>query len=189
MTPDEVKLDIIRARHASVTIQWPAHEDRGWLLNYIAGLQLKCADLKADYLRRHKDAVDRYEQIERLQAQLPEGMKDCTIQFIQCPKGHGRLTATNWVQRGCDVCRLEGLLRIAYSSGYGDGSRAPHQANREDEVVAQLRLSTPEADTSEFGKMRDLVRRVMPFMVNAAESQHGSIAEWVRDARHALQGA
>ncbi len=40
-------------------------------------------------------------------AKLPEGMKHCTILFKQCAKGHGWLTATNWVQHDCAQCALE----------------------------------------------------------------------------------
>lgn len=56
---------------------------------------------------------------DALAAQLPEGMKHCTIQFIECPVGHGRLTATNWVQHGCDTCRiraLEAAARMAHEA-------------------------------------------------------------------------
>ena len=42
-------------------------------------------------------------------AQLPDGMKDCTIIFKECDKGHGWLTATNWVQHGCSTCERERL--------------------------------------------------------------------------------
>ncbi len=48
-------------------------------------------------------------EIERLQGQLPEGMKHCTIQFKECEKGHGRLTATNWIDHGCPHCAIERL--------------------------------------------------------------------------------
>lgn len=40
-------------------------------------------------------------------SQLPPGMEDCTIQFKECPRGHGRLTAANWTDNGCYVCALE----------------------------------------------------------------------------------
>ena len=43
---------------------------------------------------------------ERLRSQLPEGMKDCTILFKECELGHGRLTATNWIDHGCPHCKL-----------------------------------------------------------------------------------
>ncbi|RLC85429.1 MAG: hypothetical protein DRJ03_11635 [Chloroflexi bacterium] len=39
--------------------------------------------------------------------QLPTGMEECTILFIECEKGHGRLTATNWIDHGCSTCQLE----------------------------------------------------------------------------------
>jgi len=48
-------------------------------------------------------------EIYRLRDQLPEGMKHCTIQFKECEKGHGRLTATNWVQHGCLQCEIDRL--------------------------------------------------------------------------------
>jgi hypothetical protein len=49
------------------------------------------------------------ERIAELEAQLPEGMKGCTIVFKQCDKGHGTLTATNWVQHECATCKIEEL--------------------------------------------------------------------------------
>lgn len=54
-------------------------------------------------------AGDAVERAERLEAQLPEDMKECTIQFKECEKGHGWLTATNWVQHGCPTCRVQEL--------------------------------------------------------------------------------
>ncbi len=52
------------------------------------------------------------QEIERLRGQLPEGMQDCTIQFKECEQGHGRLTATNWVQHDCPWCSIA-ILRAA----------------------------------------------------------------------------
>lgn len=51
------------------------------------------------------------EAFDAAKAQLPDGMKECTILFYECPKGHGRLTATNWVQHDCQQCRVEALER------------------------------------------------------------------------------
>jgi hypothetical protein len=47
--------------------------------------------------------------IESLQAHLPDGMEDCTIIFKECEKGHGWLTAANWVQHDCAQCKIESL--------------------------------------------------------------------------------
>lgn len=51
-------------------------------------------------------------ELAETQARLPERMKHCTIQFIECPKGHGRLTATNWIDGGCLVCRLAAVVAL-----------------------------------------------------------------------------
>ena len=46
---------------------------------------------------------------EALEAQLPQSMQDCTILFKQCERGHGWLTAANWLQHPCGTCRIEAL--------------------------------------------------------------------------------
>lgn len=43
-------------------------------------------------------------KIRDLEAQLPDEMQGCTVLFKECEKGHGRLTATNWVQHECLAC-------------------------------------------------------------------------------------
>lgn len=48
-------------------------------------------------------------RVTKLEAQLPTGMSTCTILFRECEKGHGRLTATNWVDHGCDTCERDKL--------------------------------------------------------------------------------
>jgi hypothetical protein len=44
-----------------------------------------------------------------LEKQLPEGMEGCKIVLKECPKGHGSLTATNWVQHDCSQCKIDEL--------------------------------------------------------------------------------
>ena len=46
-------------------------------------------------------------RVEELEGQLPEGMKHCTIIFEECEVGHGRLTAKNWTDNGCIMCRVQ----------------------------------------------------------------------------------
>jgi hypothetical protein len=43
---------------------------------------------------------------------LPAEMKECTILFKECEKGHGRLTATNWVDHGCPWCLIAAIREI-----------------------------------------------------------------------------
>ncbi len=49
------------------------------------------------------------DEIERLRAKLPTEMQECIILFKECERGHGRLTATNWVDHGCPHCEIERL--------------------------------------------------------------------------------
>lgn len=51
--------------------------------------------------------AEREAECERLKRQLPDGMKHCTIVFRECDKGHGWLTATNWIDHPCPTCRSE----------------------------------------------------------------------------------
>lgn len=46
-----------------------------------------------------------------MSGRVPPGMEDCTILFKECKKGHGWLTAENWVQHGCLHCRIKELER------------------------------------------------------------------------------
>jgi hypothetical protein len=41
---------------------------------------------------------------EKVLRQLPAEMQHCTILFKECENGHGRLTATNWIDHGCPTC-------------------------------------------------------------------------------------
>lgn len=58
-----------------------------------------------------KQLADAQAAVEALQAQLPAEMQECTILFKECEKGHGRLTATNWIDHGCQTCAMEALQR------------------------------------------------------------------------------
>lgn len=58
------------------------------------------------------DEVERLQaRVAELESQLPEEMKHCTIQFRECEKGHGWLTASNWVQHECATCERDELRR------------------------------------------------------------------------------
>jgi len=61
------------------------------------------------YYVSRETLTETVEQMEAMQAQLPEDMKHCTILFRECEQGHGWLTATNWVQHGCPTCQIQRL--------------------------------------------------------------------------------
>jgi hypothetical protein len=81
----------------------------------------------------------------KLRDQLPDGMKHCTIKFIECPVGHGRLTATNWVQHECFICEINALREVLreyikkfpVSPFYWEGER-PNHFDLEDRARALL---------------------------------------------------
>ena len=54
-------------------------------------------------------ANKRYAEIERLKAQLPESMQECTIVFEKCEVGHGHLRGTNWIKHDCQQCKIDQL--------------------------------------------------------------------------------
>lgn len=75
---------------------------------------------------RNSGVAELLAEVERLRAQLPPTMQHCTIRFIECPKGHGRLTAANWEQHGCHWCEVERLRAVlARIASWEEGPAAP----------------------------------------------------------------
>ena len=64
-------------------------------------------------------------------SQLPTGMEHCTIEFISCPVGHGRLTASNWLPSDCKSCEIERLRKAiqVYLDGNW-GTRLPRKTDK-----------------------------------------------------------
>ena len=58
-------------------------------------------------------AKDLHAERDQLAARLPAEMPGCTIRFVECSVGHGRLTADNWVDSGCLVCERDQLAARA----------------------------------------------------------------------------
>lgn len=76
-----------------------------------AALIFAFRDMKRDILVLADEAERLQARVAELESQLPEGMKHCTIQFRECEKGHGWLTASNWVQHECATCERDELRR------------------------------------------------------------------------------
>ena len=64
-----------------------------------------------------KDVAELCTEVDALRARLPGGMKHCTIEYVECATGHGRLTATNWIDNGCPQCALDELRNFIRSEG------------------------------------------------------------------------
>lgn len=100
------------------------------------------------------------------QQQLPEGMRHCTIRFIECEVGHGRLTATNWVDHGCPWCKVGakdheleiernrlaacGVAALGYFTGCADQYKS---ASLHD--VLQLRRETERLRAAQTGLVQE----------------------------------
>ena len=80
------------------------------------------------------------ERIVELEAQLPKEMKDCTIVFKECAKGHGTLTATNWVQHECATCKIE-ELQNAFEDAVTRAEKAENSIAELEANVKTLRKS------------------------------------------------
>ncbi|MBF0260261.1 MAG: hypothetical protein HQL97_00315 [Magnetococcales bacterium] len=98
------------ALHRAIVSEFDSHNDQ------VAELQRQLAEARA--ARRHAQSVssELVKEKRELEAQLaqrfdqlPEGMEECTILFKECEKGHGRLTATNWLDHGCQTCAIASI--------------------------------------------------------------------------------
>lgn len=96
------------------------------------------------------DALDAMEQ------QLPEGMKHCTIVFKECEKGHGWLTATNWVQHGCPTCERH-ALRAKLDAA--EACIADLEAER-DAAIATMEMATRTTEEIRRATVEAIVRRL-----------------------------
>lgn len=119
------------------------------------------------------------QEIERLRGQLPEGMQDCTIQFKECEQGHGRLTATNWVQHDCPWCSIA-ILRAAKCEEIEalkkDHATALIQAEQ-DGFNRGLRhgrgeLATLRARLAKAEAARDAADKELRILLDACEASH-----------------
>lgn len=72
----------------------------------VAALRAERQERESTVLDYAKECADLRAEVERLRAQLPIQMPNCSILFKECPVGHGWLTATNWVDSGCIACQL-----------------------------------------------------------------------------------
>jgi septal ring factor EnvC (AmiA/AmiB activator) len=113
------------------------------------------AEYKADILDELKAANEENEHLrdwlvrlraerDALLAQLPDEMKHCTIRFIECEKGHGRLTADNWIDHGCKKCQLDALeaeqdeLRAAVEAAEADAERLAGRLRECKQAIATM---------------------------------------------------
>jgi len=160
----EVKLDAVEYMNALCT--WnnpPKWSDRwskkvAWACEIIVERDERIAELTAEN--------------KRLSSQLPEGMQDCTIVFLECDKGHGRLTATNWIDCGCQTCEIDEL----------------EADNAMSEKMMNAALDTVKELTAENERLRDALEELLDAW-DGYEMLAALDADVYRKARAALEAA
>ena len=112
----------------------------------IAALTAQGIEARTAYSDALLRLADAEEIIAAKEAQLPDGMKHCTILFKECAKGHGWLTATNWVQHDCPTCTIAAKeAEIAqYVKKLADEQL---RADKLDLKVAGLRMASESAES------------------------------------------
>lgn len=151
-------------------------EDREWLIRETtralklyakqenAALQARL-DLRSDYVKQTDAQIDEQaemittlqSQITALKSQLPEGMEHCTIRFIECPVGHGRLTADNWAKSECLYCQITAIKKLINGASLH-----------------------PETGVSLVDDVRDLVKE----LARCKNSVPGSIKSYIAQVEH-----
>lgn len=58
-------------------------------------------------------SLEEIKRLEKIEKQLPEQMRDCTITLHECELGHTWLSASNWLDHGCVWCRMMKIREIA----------------------------------------------------------------------------
>jgi len=96
-------------------------------------------------------ACDKDARIKELEAQLPAGMAHCTIRFRECEKGHGWLTADNWVQHRCPTCTIK-ELEAKLANSYDATSKAKELIRLFSEGVNDIRNAALEEAAKEAEK-------------------------------------
>lgn len=98
--------------------------------------ECKMRTLNPDAVRLVDEYTENYKkleaELERVRSQLPQEMQNCTITFMECSEGHGRLIANNWIDHGCQQCELErarkALTAIRDATSKGEMRRIAVQA-------------------------------------------------------------
>lgn len=111
---------------------------------------------------------------DAFQAQLPDGMEDCVIQFKECEQcQRGRLTAANWIDHGCPHCerdKLQKELQEARALALAAVQLVP-----DDETIGNLRNLAKEACDVFVGKDKQTIAKLQDELFNARESHAAAL--------------
>lgn len=148
--------------------RWYAHPDDANPRTWVAEAQRLFA-VKEDQCARidelQENSITDAGIIAELEARLPAEMSHCSIRFVECEAGHGRLTASNWVDEGCNRCRIVGLEASVIDACRTTGERTAalfeerERIAKQAKVIEQLRSIIKQAQ-KELAPLRRLDRKV-----------------------------
>lgn len=110
----------------------------------------------AELSRLSTALAEKEREFVQVRGQLPDGMEHCTIIFKECEKGHGWLTATNWVQHGMSNLprRIRRARQRQAARGSGGGTTLacyPDATERDvDPLAWQIYVAIAALDRSPF---------------------------------------
>lgn len=104
-----VEADALKQRESVPELQQKLGDETAAFKNFHANL-CKRFNYHHDETDWRRDLASLEEFISK---KFPDGMEHCTIQFKKCEKGHGRLTAKNWIDHGCPTCERDRLIDMA----------------------------------------------------------------------------
>lgn len=146
--------------------------DADGAVNVLRSMYFSCSDRGHFYQKRHFELKD---EVATLRKQLPEGMKHCTIVFKECDRGHGALTATNWVQHPCLVCERDSLREQVAAL------TAQRTEHFEDINAALTRAGVNLCEIETYGGAIDSITAQRDAMVEAAEKSLSRRNEWAKE--------
>lgn len=146
----------------------------------------------AAYSRLVSDRDAWKERAEAAEAQLPEDTKHCTIVFKACAEGHGRLTATNWVQHGCPTCERDDLRAklAAAEARVAEQERGMlHRAMTLTRLADERKEAIARAEKAEAaaGQMRACLGEAIGYLCDEIEDPDGSL--WVQRSEQLRKSA
>lgn len=85
------------------------------------------------------------DELTEARAQLPEGMKHCTIVFRECPLKHSWLTATNWEDFPCPWCARDEARRERDAKEHRIGAMKQALASKREDIATARAVAMEEA--------------------------------------------
>lgn len=114
-----------------------------------------------------KSEADLLARVAGLKSQLPRNMEHCVILYKTCGKGHGWLTAANWIDHGCPTCAIE----LAGTAHDAEAEALARSSRKEIEVLRAEKEHLREAWKRVEGERDHLHKRWTEAMLCASQNR------------------